>query len=741
VSVCRCEFDWRRSKPILVEETEVEVSGRVFACFGLTDLQTPVRAEQTDYLRELSLKDLLAVLFFFASQYRAASDQRGKRAHIARFGSSMRNEEIHHFLCKAAHVFHDWPNNYFAFLQWRIENFSTSKDFTGVQKTFGYYWDALYSQFRNSAFDFLRRGLEEFITNNWDGGHISRVFRLSKQTRDNKRFVSKQEARESLRVSSDTIDKWLKTGKLNGIIRKNGRSKIFLIEARCILKLKAQREDLLDTKDSSKRLGLTIKQTKALARAKLLTPRDLHRIRTGIFYSIKEIDDLLSRVISSAKNPGVRRSNGTINFAQAVARLACRNIGVSELVRSILIGKIQPCSVVRICGFAGLTFYQRDIVEYQKDIYRTRYPNTLNALETSKILNTHPDVVRFLVRNNLLASVNEKSPLAIPMPAISSFSAKYVLPLTLAKALHTSARCLIDILRMESINPVTVTKAAKPKFYVYRREDVDKKKLRTLIASRRRMQTSSESLDISGATQFLKTKPETILKLVANGVLRPLRSSTRKGSKSYRFSMDHLRKFTGRVRDCIDLMSVRVAAQLCGVKVKNFNARFGATGRLRVVYFAGRRTPYFHRKDVELFVQRTKALVRSGEVCALLRIGQSQLLRLVDSGELKPVSGPHLDGAPINLFLKSDVEAIRKRRESFKRRRASEGGSQRFGKRAGPTSRPVMEMIAPRVNVWLARAKAKRIRPSGTSIHRRLVHEGYEVGIASVYVYLRSCRI
>jgi hypothetical protein len=128
------------------------------------------------------------------------------------------------------------------------------------------------------------------------------------------------------------------------------------------------------------------------------------------------------------------------------------------------------------------------------------------------------------------------------------------------------------------------------------------------------------------------------------------------------------------------------------------------------------------------------------EVRARLGIGQSQLFRLVRSGELKLTSGPRVDGLSVNRFFRGEVEELRRQRQSFKQKRVCEGGSRRFGKPVGPWHRPVIEMITPPVSSWLANAEAEGVRLTGDSIHRRLSSEGYKVGIASVYVCLRKVR-
>jgi hypothetical protein len=171
-----------------------------------------------------------------------------------------------------------------------------------------------------------------------------------------------------------------------------------------------------------------------------------------------------------------------------------------------------------------------------------------------------------------------------------------------------------------------------------------------------------------------------------------------------------------------------------------FRAHFIGKKRLNVVRIKGRRAPYFRRTEVEKLNNWLKGRLGAAAVCALLKISPSQLLRLVKSEELKPISGPDIDRSAVNLFLKSDVERLRKQRESFKRERARESGSARFGKPAGPKHSPVVEAIAARVNELTTGALAQGIRISGITIHKKLLSEGYEVGINSVYVCLRNAR-
>jgi len=206
------------------------------------------------------------------------------------------------------------------------------------------------------------------------------------------------------------------------------------------------------------------------------------------------------------------------------------------------------------------------------------------------------------------------------------------------------------------------------------------------------------------------------------------------------FTERHLRRLTGRVEKYSGLVTAKSAAGICGRSVSNFNARLANRNALEIIYVDGDRSRYFRKADVEELAARLENLMGASDVRSTLKLSQSQLCRLVESGDLRPVHGPNVDGYPLNLFSKGDVEIVRKQREYFKRKRVREGGSQRFGKPAGPRRTPVIDAIAPRVKELITEAQANGNRMSGGTIHKHLVKEGHEMGINSVYVCIRKAR-
>jgi hypothetical protein len=65
LSICNCEYDWRHSSPINVEESELEVTRRVHSLCNLSGGSIRgVEDVKADPLNTLELKYLLSALFF-----------------------------------------------------------------------------------------------------------------------------------------------------------------------------------------------------------------------------------------------------------------------------------------------------------------------------------------------------------------------------------------------------------------------------------------------------------------------------------------------------------------------------------------------------------------------------------------------------------------------------------------------------------------------------------------------------
>ncbi len=500
---------------------------------------------------------------------------------------------------------------------------------------------------------------------------------------------------------------------------------------------------MIDRLHASRRLGISTDQTQVLVRAGLLTEREAYDRRSWFFYSIKEIDALVQRTRAGLKRVRLSPKIKTVGFAQALCCLGrFYEITAAQFVQAIIDRNLRPCDLTDGVGFRALQFRRRDVIEYRDRILGRRRPGTLNTLQAAKALNVHSTVIRFLIKKKLLYGEHVRLQLSIPQTAISDFCSKYFVTGALANQFGTSPRYLTNILEMEGIEPIPESIAhRKPSYYVFKRSDVHCIKLDKLIKAKRQGVTSrSQLLDITAAAQFVHTQPEILSGMAANGVITTWSSRTRQLLDKICFTETQLYRLIGKVEKYSGLVTAKVAARICERSVTVFDERFVKTNALTVVQVDGDRRRFFRKRDVEKLVAPMKSLMGAADVRSALKIGASQLYRLIELGELRPVRGPNVDGFGRNLFSKDNVERVRKQREWFKQKRAREGGSQRFGKPAGPRGSPVVEAITPRVRELMNEAAVKDIRISGARIHKRLLNEGHKICIVSVYVCIRKIR-
>jgi hypothetical protein len=648
-------------------------------------------------LDPLELRDLFSALFFIASQYASIGHFKCKTNSITKFGASMTNSDVHGLLSKAAPVFHNWPSNYFSFLEWRRQNALPSKYPNGLRKEFREYKHALYRQMNSPCLDFMREGFEEYIATKWDGGYTSKITRLDTRVRHNKKFASMSEARKQLGASTEKVEELLKQGKLKAVIRHAKHSRMILIETDSIHELRRQHDDLLNKREAAKRLGITSRQVNILTRHDLLKERELYDSSGKLGFSITEIDALLNSlgtVVSAAKH---RAYGEVINFSCTTAVLASRGVRLGDFLRSILDGQIRPCRKVgKGRGLKALHFDRRALVAYVKTVHARRVRDAFRIADAAEMLGIDINTALFLARTKLLVGhkkfIAHRRLLMIPKASITIFVETYVFARTLATDLNTSQSFLVNVLKDEGINPVSGRGIDGGPTHVFRRRDLHQVNLPAVVRARQesaRIPTRRRTVSIDDAVRLLGTDKETILRLVVNDVLTPcgLDSKKKPATKAAFFRHRSLEKLKGRVERYMELISVRAAAKFFS-RNAGFNFRYARNPQPQVICIPRDQKRYFRIEDIHRLIETEKGLLGSAAVADILKIGLSQILRLVTAGMLVPTSGPNIDGNAINLFCRPDVETFRKAREAFRRKRLREGGSLALGFRLAPREGP-----------------------------------------------------
>lgn len=368
LSICQCGYDWRKTTAIRVQNYELNVSRYIYELCGLTDCGPAKEyATRDNPLLELDLCTFTSALFFVASQFNGIIDTRGK--HLA---PSKTNLEIHILLSRAFQVFEQWPKNFFGFLDWRRAHSHDENFVKGLRRDFGQYKSALYLQLSSVKLNFMRDAFEEYLATNWDGGNASVIVRVNRSSQHRRKYLSRREAKDALRIGVRRIDRLIEIKTLKAIVHQQGASKLILIEAASVVELKLRLEKALGIKQVEMLLGITSKRIKELVKTNLLHPFRGPSIdkNSDWKFDSSEVKALLHALKQKVSGDAPRDTNSMLNFLTAFRVLRQAKIETGQFVKAIAEGEISPCGNVRaLVGLRGLLFRKSDLLSYAKRYY------------------------------------------------------------------------------------------------------------------------------------------------------------------------------------------------------------------------------------------------------------------------------------------------------------------------------------------------------------------------------------
>lgn len=756
VSCCTCKFDWRDSHLKTVEPADLATTGRIHALCNLPGGTSPTAEElNVNPLYGLQLMDFIAALFFIASQYRASSIMSGRRyvAALGRgFNSTVTNADIHELLSKAFSTYNNWPENFFSFLDWRREQGGSSKHCKGLIRDFAEYKYALYAQLNSTNLNFIREAFEDYLSTRWHGGHTSGIKRINEAARRKRKYVSFNEAVKLLNVGRSGLRSLITDGRLSAIVRPLGKINMTLIERHQVLEFEAKLEQLLTVTRAKNVLGIDRESIPDLIKYKLLQshphPTDLsnpHR------YNLQDISNLLSSIKNKVVNETHLRGRKRISFTIALRKFRNHGMGLGEVIKLILDGKISPCAMKVSCGLGGLLFYESVVANYQRKLIGRSIGRAVRVDEAARLLGLQKTPVYFLLSKGLLTAqkvaIDNRRILFVTTKSINKFTLKYVLPARVAPSLRTSSTYLSKLLCAEGVQAVSGPTVDGGRGFIFRRKDLKKIDLEELIDKERRHQRSrtlSPVITLNEASRILGIGIELIQEYVENGILKPYKQQAHLCSdeKNIYFSRRIIENFKLQGTDFWGLVSTSVAASMLNKPIRNFYVQYVHTGRLKKAIDGSKPSKqFFRRQDVEALIEVEEQVIGSRTAAKILNVSMSSIYRTTVSKELKLVSGPLANGYPINLFLRSDVEELSRTRAAFRAECLRSGKTARFSKQPGKRSCPVQEKVIDRIKQVLKGRSSQRgvtQRLDGLALHRQLVREGFKIGTTTVYKVLHK---
>jgi hypothetical protein len=797
VSICRCEFDWREYAPAQIEDSEVQISRRIYSLCNLPVSNTTNALMEENPLYRLGLQPFISSLLFVASQFGSfpikngcpAIDTQGKY-----FAPSKRNGEIHTLLCKALPVFEDWPNNYFAFLDWYRSQESARKSPNVGSRNFAGYKSALFVQLASDDFEFIRSAFREYrLITRYEtrfasarrmraqtkpvGEAVERIDNVNVETNVSsfakdievlkasprqsrseilkltETHVSGSKAKKVLEVNWQGLEGLIASGRLEALVGTKCERKFFLVEKASLEELKTKLERSLFLKHVKRLLGLPPARVKELIECGLLKPLRSPNVDgcADWRFDYEETNNLVERLVSGTSKRRGRNKDETLSFISVLRIMKRAGIGLGLFVQAMLDGEIKPCNKTTKNGLRGLLFSEKQITDYVQGEIRLLTGDALPLFEVSELLGISRTAVSFLVKAQILRAEKfgdaPSLECLIKREDLDLFNETYLLLRDVASEHGTFPAYLVDLLAARDIHSISGPKVDGGKVYVFLKSDFEGLDVAALISEERKKRSISKVpsyvLDEQQAADFLETDVYTVRLLVERGALKPHARLLNDGQKNdkYYFSINAVQKYKKNPVDRTDLMCFIKTVEMFALLPDNFINKYIKTGRLKPVLANGRRSDYFFRvKDVESLLEMEKQIITRSDAAEILGVYESSVNKMIEAGLLKPISGPSIDGYGRNLFLRSDVEKVYAEREAYRTRQIREGKSSRYGQQPGSKASPVQDVIGPRIEQlieeWHKQIPDQCI--TGERLHQQLIREGYRVGRNTVYVYLRQ---
>ncbi|HEX8456390.1 MAG TPA: TniQ family protein [Pyrinomonadaceae bacterium] len=360
VSVCRCGYDWRDAPLNAVSGSELSVVLRVYRLCNLpSGKAVPVRKSDVNPLDDLDLEYGLSALFFLAAQDRGVTDTTGKLS-----VKGKRNTELHNLLVKFAAVFDRWPKKFEEFLSRRRGRFPSKRaSGSGLYKDFGTFYYGLYYNLSSDKFDFMRRAFEDYVGRYWSGGYAAVLMRRKGSGLNDRKYISRNEARIRLRVNHPYINWLIEQGMLKALVRERSKKRMFLIEAASVAKLEPEFRDLLTGEQAAQLLNVTPRTILELVRYKCLKPRRGPNI-DGLAhwkFTRSEVNELLSSLDNRIVQDINPREADLMNLSAIMRTNINRLYNLGSFLRAVLDGRISPCGKDESGGLKRFLFAKEKV--------------------------------------------------------------------------------------------------------------------------------------------------------------------------------------------------------------------------------------------------------------------------------------------------------------------------------------------------------------------------------------------
>jgi len=653
VSLCPCGADWREKHMARLNKSETVVSQLIYERLGLWSSKPHNSTENP--LFNWDLNSSINALSQIANQ----QDSRPNKGSWKPLKGKSR--DIHERLLQAFSVFEYWPRNFHNF----IDQHQSMNKRTGVVANLGSLYQRLrrLPQFTLVA-QVLGKEFENYMLGRWDRGYLKKIRCIGTDGK----YIPLVKASRILHMHYHLLERLVSEGKVKAVIRKTGRTRLFLIEAADVEKLRLERDKSLSLQPAARLLGVSQLDLLRLVEHHLIVPTKSPMTGSKGWEFDKDnlqsfLTKLFSKVNRSKSTQIELRTFGTV-LSVVNTKLSSSGDGIQILLNDILQGTLVPRRrFANRIGIPGLSFSRQEVKAYLERKLRLKTNTHLQPTGDLAIHGLSPPLVQFLVDKGLI-KINKvrgtnKGSATITNDAILLFKSQFIFAKEAARSVRTSVSFLIDALQKVDVTPVSGRNIDFGPQYIFRRADLARINLGKLIkrSPRQRVKKVSNLISLAEAAEILSVPEESVIELVKNDVLKP--SSFSVQSKHPLFNRLQVERYQGRFENLVELISTRAAAAFLKITRSKLYHSWIRSGYLTCEVFREGRSQFLRKPELENVSAFMNTVVTSKQAARLLGVPYTYIYRWRIKKLLRPVNNPYPSALWGFIYSKADMANLR----------------------------------------------------------------------------------
>jgi hypothetical protein len=514
----------------------------------------------------------------------------------------------------------------------------------------------------------LKNEFESYVLDRWDDGYATRA-KWSKAAKCDGKYIKLLRASHLLRIHPHVVHRLVSEGKLTAIVRKTDRTKLFLVEARSVEKLRGERARYVSLEDASKLLGISQLNILSLVDKSLLAgaeepSADNHN--TWRFDKVA-LQSFLKNILSKTVGlrPCVRNEIQSFKTVLiALTRDFSRSGGeINTLIEDILNGLLIPMhKSPHSAGVSGLSFHRKEVKAYLTMKLARQRAESFRVIGLVKELGLEPEFAYFLARKGLIKTTSRRHGnqrcRIITRKAIFKFKSQFIFAKDAAQEIGTSTKFLVNGLQTLGITPVSGRAVDLGPVFIFRRADIEQLNLSEVIRLLpRKILKQSRVITSAEAAKILSVPEETMIALIRNGVVKPHHKSS--DSETYLFYRRTIERYKRQFANLDELISTKAAARLLQLKRTTLFHVWIRLGYLNFEVSSDGNQRLLRKSEVNQLASFLKEAVNIKEAAQLLSVSTEYIRRWTWRKWLTPLPNPYPRAFRSHVYSRAALANLR----------------------------------------------------------------------------------